>query len=101
MYTLGALTNDAYCTSMGDEMEPVEALVDSGASATAGGCEAVEALVAAVPQANDRLKIFVDATGRPWFRFGNGQRGQGLYRVDMQFQTLVMSVFALEARGAP
>eukprot|EP00969_Alexandrium_andersonii_P022087 967200-Alexandrium_andersonii.AAC.1 len=83
MYTLGALTNDAYGTSMGGEMEPGEALVDSGASASAGGREAVEALVAAVAQANDRVEILVDTKDRPWFRFGNGRWGQGLYRVDM------------------
>ncbi|CAK0867947.1 unnamed protein product, partial [Prorocentrum cordatum] len=82
-------------------LAPSEAMVDCGASASAGGERAVQALVAAVAAANPQARIEINKNERPWFRFGDNKWGRALYKVSVEFEPgFVLGIFALSP-GVP
>ncbi|CAK0814911.1 unnamed protein product [Prorocentrum cordatum] len=77
-------------------LAPSEAMVDCGASASAGGERAVQALIAAVAAANPQARIEINQNERPWFRFGDNKWGKALYKVSVAFEPgFVLGIFAL------
>ena len=58
-----------------------DVVLDSGATETAGGVEAVQILVDAVTQSFPDSRVEVDSLDRPWFRFVNGHWSKALSRV--------------------
>lgn len=85
------------------KMSATESLVDTGATATAGGKKAVSDLCKAVVAARPDVKLDVFPSARPWFRFGNGRWGRALYKVTLRDLTTKTSVslYALPAVGIP
>ncbi|CAK0875282.1 unnamed protein product [Prorocentrum cordatum] len=82
-------------------LAPSKAMVDCGASASAGGERAVQALVAAVAAANPQARIEINQNERPWFRFGDNKWGKALYKVSVEFEPgFVLGIFALSP-GVP
>ncbi|CAK0832874.1 unnamed protein product [Prorocentrum cordatum] len=82
-------------------LAPSEAVVDCGASASAGGERAVQALVAAVAAANPQARIEINKHERPWFRFGDNKWGRALYKVSVESEPgFVLGIFALSP-GVP
>ena len=78
-----------------------EGLVDTGATATAGGQSAVERLCAAVAQARPDTQVTVFESDRPYFRHGSGKWGRALCRVSLQAGGVDFSMFALPSEGVP
>ena len=75
-----------------------ESLVDTGASASAGGQEAVEKLCAAIAAAPPNVKFEVSDAVRPYSRYGSGAWGQALYRVIIAAEDVEVAVFALPSQ---
>ena len=84
-----------------DRLAEGESIIDTGATASAGGQWAVQQLCTAVMRAAPDATMEVFASDRPWFRFGNGKWGQALYRVQLQRGDVVVSIFALPSPGVP
>ncbi|CAE7224161.1 CACNA1B [Symbiodinium sp. CCMP2592] len=82
-------------------MAASEGLVDTGATATAGGQDAVERLCAAVAAARQETQITVFESERPYFRYGSGKWGRALYRVCLECAGMSFSMFALPSEGVP
>ena len=59
-------------------MLQADAVLDCGATETAGGIEAVQILVDAVKQGFSDSRVEVDSLDRPWFRFANGHWDRSL-----------------------
>ena len=81
-----------------------EAMIDSGASASAGGEAAVRKLVTAVVSANPAAEVLVDSRDRPYFRFGDGRWGRALYSVTLGFdrgQWGKIKLYGLKSPGVP
>ena len=70
-------------TEEGPKRHPGESLQDTGASSSAGAAESVSGLIASLVKIAPETLIEIDSSymGRPWFRFGNGQWGQALYKM--------------------
>ena len=85
----------------GAAMAASEGLVDTGATATAGGQEAVNRLCAAVAAARPDTKIVIHERERPYFRYGSGKWGRALFKVDLVRGDVVFSLFALPSEGVP
>ena len=83
------------------ELSPSEAVVDTGATATAGGRWAVQQLCTAVMNNSPDTSMRVYMDERPWFRFGNGRWGQALFKVVLQHQNLSMTIYSLPSPGVP
>ena len=97
------LFNPVQTSSSAESRSPTETLVDTGATATAGGKQAVRDLCKALVTARPDLKIDIHEQMRPWFRFGDGRWGRALYRVtitDVKTKANV-SIYALPAPGVP
>ena len=77
--------------SLGDS----ESIVDTGATATAGGHQAVQNLCAAVMRARPGARMELYTDDRPWFRFGNGQWGRALFRVSVREHDIEVSLYSL------
>ena len=77
-------------TEQGPQRHPGESLQDTGASASAGADESVKGLLASLIKIAPETLIELDSsyTGRPWFRFGNGEWGQALYKMTATSRTL-------------
>ena len=73
------LFNPVQTSSSSDHSLPTESLIDTGATATAGGKNAVRDLCKALVTARPDLKIDIHEQSRPWFRFGDGRWGRALY----------------------
>ncbi|CAK9001654.1 unnamed protein product [Durusdinium trenchii] len=84
-------------------LPPHQSLVDTGATATAGGKQAVQDLCKALVSSRPNLEVTVFETARPWFRFGNGKWGRALYKVTLKdpFTEVSMSIYALPAVDVP
>ena len=84
-------------------LPPHQSLVDTGATATAGGKQAVQDLCKALVSSRPNLEVTVFETARPWFRFGNGKWGRALYKVTLKDPTsdVSMSIYALPAVDVP
>ena len=75
------LFNPVQTSSSSERSLPTESLTDTGATATAGGKNAVRDLCKALVTARPDLKIDIHEQSRPWFRFGDGRWCRALYRV--------------------
>ena len=80
---------------------PFEAILDTGATASAGGQQAVSQLCAAIAQARPQTKITIIEGDKPWFRYGSGTWGQVLFRVNIEVPPKEISIFALPSPGVP
>ena len=78
-----------------------DVVLDSGATETAGGVEAVQILVDAVKQGFSDSRVEVDSLDRPWFRFANGHWGRALSRVWLLTPMGWISIYTLEAENVP
>ena len=85
------------------KLPPYQSLVDTGATASAGGKQAVQDLCKSLVAVRPNLEVTVIETARPWFRFGNGRCGRALYKVTLKDSTtgVSMSIYALPAVGVP
>ena len=84
-----------------EQLFPCEAIIDTGATASAGGHQAVTQLCAAISRARPSTQISVFQSDRPWFRYGSGTWGQALFRVRIQVPPKEISIFALPSEGVP
>ena len=86
-----------------ENMSEHESIIDTGATASAGGQAAVESLCAAVMNARPtaEMEVYRAESDQPWFRFGNGKWGRSLYRVVLACHGITMSIFALPSVGVP
>ena len=85
----------------GDDLASSESIVDTGATASAGGQEAVQKLCTAILQALPESQAEVYTEDRPWFRYGNGRWGQALFRLEIRYHNLVLSFYSLPSPGVP
>ena len=83
------------------QLGPEESLVDTGATATAGGRDAVQKLCAAIVAARPGTKIDINEAARPYFRYGSGKWGRALFRVTLTWKDVKMSMYALPSEGVP
>ena len=90
-------------TSSEKPLAPHKSVLDTGATATAGGKQAVKDLCKALVTARPGLKLDIFEAARPWFRFGNGKWGRALYKVTLkdEISGSQISVYALPAVGVP
>ena len=65
--------------------------IDTGATVTAGGQEAVQDLVVALAKARPDMTVNVASDDRPWFRYGSGQWGRALFGVNSNCLGLPMT----------
>ena len=83
------------------ELSPSETVVDTGATATAGGRWAVQQLCTAVMNNSPDTSMRVYMDERPWFRFGKCRWGQALFKVVLQHQNLLITIYSLPSPGVP
>ena len=102
------LFNPVQTSSSSERSLPTESLIDTGATATAGGKNAVRDLCKALVTARPDLKIDIHEQSRPWFRFGDGRWCRALYRVTTcnycisdKRSHVDVSIYALPAQGVP
>ena len=81
-----SLTTEHLNAASSANVSPGEALIDSGATASAGPEESVKVLIQALLSFDPGASIDVQPYARPYFRFGNGRWGQALYRVVLSQQ---------------
>ena len=84
-----------------ESLFPQEAIIDTGATASAGGQAAVTQLCAAISKVRPDTQISVFQADRPWFCYGSGRWGQALFRVPIQVPPREISIFALPSEGVP
>ena len=94
-------TSEREATMDSKELLASEGLVDTGATATAGGQAAVERLCAAVVAARPDARIIVQEHERPYFRYGSGKWGRALYKVEVVCGSTFFGMFALPSEGVP
>ena len=86
----------------GDEpLKSSESIIDTGATATAGGQEAVESLCRAVMKDFPDARMEVFSEERPWFRYGNGRWGRALYKVVLSHNEVHVPIYSLPSPGVP
>ena len=85
----------------GTALKDAEALVDTGATSTAGGSDAVQKLCAAIAAAHPGVKVDIHSDVRPYFRYGSGKWGRALFKVVLSLGGLSMEMFALPSEGVP
>ena len=78
-----------------------DAVLDCGATGTAGDVEAVQILVDAVTQGFPDSRAEVDSLDRSWFRFANGHWGRALSRVWLLTPLGWISISTVEAENVP
>ena len=89
----------------GDQIASTEGIIDTGATASAGGQDAVTQLCAAIAKARPSAHISVIKNDKPWFRYGSGRWGRALYRVNITVPVdqhfVEFDVFALPSENVP
>ena len=78
-----------------------KAIVDTGATQTAGGSKAVWALVDFMSGRKKHFDWRIDYQDRPWFHFGDGGWLQALYKVHLQTALGDIGIFVLDADRVP
>ena len=78
-----------------EDLGPSESIVDTGATASAGGHWAVQELCRAVMSARPDSSLQVYKSERPRFRFGNGRWAQALFKVVITCQDTNIALFSL------
>lgn len=69
-------------------IRPEEAIIDSGATVSAGGETAVKNLLHSLAQSRPDLSLTVVTEDRPYFRYGSGSWGQASYKVKLHLVPL-------------
>ena len=82
-------------------IRPEEAIIDSGATVSAGGETAVKNLLCSLAQARPDLSVTVVSEDRPYFRYGSGSWGRASYKVKLHFGDLILQIYALPSPGVP
>ena len=86
-------------------MQTCMGVVDSGATASLGSVEALEAISQANTEKHGKPMMTVDVTKKPIFRFGNGARSECLSTVQMGMgageKKGILEVHVHEAKGQP
>ena len=72
---------DLHNTSVTSKMNPGSALLDCGATASAGPEASVQNLINSIVAADRQTSVTIAKYRRPFFRFGNGKWGQANYQV--------------------
>ncbi len=80
---------------------PAKAILDTGATQTAGSAEAVWALVMYLPKVDPTFRYEVDVDSRAWFHFGDGGCLQALSRVWLSTVSGRFGIYVLDAKGVP
>lgn len=97
--------NQAEAQAKGDQIASTEGIIDTGATASAGGQDAVTQLCAAIAKARPSAHISVIKNDKPWFRYGSGRWGRALYRVNIEVPVdqhiIEFDVFALPSENVP
>ena len=89
-------------TSSGPDLRSEEAILDSGATVSAGGQEAVNQLIGTIAQVRPDLNVTVVTSDRPYFRYGSGRWGQALFLAKLHFgKHFLMRIYALPSPGVP
>ena len=92
--SVNAYTTEALCgmelkesmdlqTTSSARTSPGVALLDCGATASAGPEESVKSLIGSILAADRQTTVTIAKYMRPFFRFGNGRWGQANYRVSI------------------
>ena len=76
-------------------------VMDSGATKTGIGVEAMRVLVDAVAQGFPESLVEVDSLDRPWFRFADGHWSKVFSRVWMLTPIGWVSIYTLDAEHVP
>ena len=84
-----------------EKISPHASIIDTGATASAGGQDAVSQLCAAITKVRPTAKVTVAQTDKPWFRYGSGRWGRALFRVDLQVHDIIFQVYSLPSPGVP
>ena len=76
-------------------------VMDSGATKTGIGVEAMRVLVDAVKRSFPASLIEVESLDRPWFRFADGHWGRAISRVLLLSPMGWVSIYTLDAENVP
>ncbi|CAE6971274.1 unnamed protein product [Symbiodinium sp. KB8] len=84
-------------------IHPTETVMDTGATVSAGGQDAVNALLTSLAQARPDMNVTIVQQDRPYFRFGSGAWGQALYKVCIAVpgHSFKLQFYALPSPGVP
>ena len=93
----------AFSAQESEGLQPTESVVDTGATATAGGRWAVQQLCQAVLQNRPGAvaDVYMGHADRPWFRYGNGNWGRALFRLTITYGDMVVTLYSLPSPGVP
>ena len=84
------------------ELMPDEAIIDSGATVSAGGQDAVASLVEKLAHTRPDMSVTIVKDDRPYFRYGSGSWGQALYKLKLHFgHNIILQIYALPSPGVP
>ena len=72
-------------------------VIDTGATESAGGLDAVTNLIASLQARWPDLEYWVDRSDRPWFKYASGEWGRAASRVHAQLPVGMIAVYTLEA----
>ena len=78
-----------------------EMVLDSGATETAGGLEAVQEFIEGMYESFAEASCMIDVEDRPWFRFANGNWGQALSRAWVYTPLGWLGIYVLDAPNIP
>ena len=76
-------------------------VVDTGATVTAGGHEAVQSLITGLAKVRPDLKVTLFEGDRPYFRYGSGRWGRALFKAQLEFGNVKFSVYSLPSEKVP
>ena len=87
-------------SSQGSRPRSIEAggtrgVIDTGATVSAGGRSAVQEMVTGLAKVRPDLEVTIMQGDRPYFRYGSGQWGRALFRVQLKFGNVVLQIYSL------
>ena len=99
-YHMFTLDEEAFAET-NEDLQAGDSIVDTGATASAGGHVAVQDLCKAVMKEISGATMEVYTGSRPWFRYGSGKWGQALYQVILRYDDQAIPIYALPSPGVP
>ena len=102
-YHIFSMTEDEASGTQSEGLHPQESVVDTGATATAGGRWAVQQLCQVIlkNRPGSTADVYTGASDRPWFRYGDGKWGRALFRVTITYGDTRLTVYSLPSPGVP
>ena len=93
-------------SSQGSRPRSIEAggtrgVIDTGATVSAGGRSAVQEMVTGLAKVRPDLEVTIMQGDRPYFRYGSGQWGRALFRVQLKFGNIVLQIYSLPSENVP